>query len=50
MTDTIEISNLRKAFHVDGRELVVGGFRNVWSESGRLLPNREFEHRIPVAL
>jgi len=35
---------------LDGRELVVGGFRNVWSESGRLLPNREFEHRIPVAL
>ena len=38
---------------LDGQELVVRGFQNVWdntSKPSKMLPNIEFEHRLPIDL
>ncbi len=36
-----------------GQELIVRGFRNVWDDTvspAKMLPNEEFEHRLPIEL
>lgn len=35
---------------LDGREIIVRGFQNIWGNTGKMLPNLEFEHRISIDL
>lgn len=35
---------------LDGREIIVRGFQNVWGNTGERLPDLEFEHRISMDL